>query len=122
VYQVYLNQKLAWTGVGLSCTIPVPAAISRIDIGTVDSTDTQTNFQTVLVPAPARQAALSWLGGTYLGIDIAGFHIYGEQTPGTGIDYTSILATVPAYVAGIITDGFGYGGFGLGGFGQSAGS
>ena len=24
VYQVYLNQQLAWTGVGLSCTIPVP--------------------------------------------------------------------------------------------------
>ena len=65
---------------------------------------------------------LSWLGGTYQGTDIAGFHIYGEHTPGGGIDYTTILATVPAYVAGIITDGFGYGGFGQGGFGQSAGS
>jgi hypothetical protein len=122
VYQVYLNQQLAWTGIGLSCTVPVPTAISRIDIGTVDSTDTQTNFQTALLPPPARQAALSWLGGTYLGADIAGFHVYGEETPGGGIDFTTILATVPAYVAGIITDGFGYGGFGQGGFGQSAGS
>ena len=33
-------------------------------------------------PCPARQATLSWLGGTYQGADIAGFHIYGEHTPG----------------------------------------
>ena len=86
------------------------------------SADSQTNFQAELAPAPARQATLSWLGGTFQDADIAGFHIYGEHTPGAGIDYTTILATVPAYVAGIITDGFGYGGFGQGGFGQSAGS
>jgi hypothetical protein len=122
VYQVYLNQQLVWTGVGLACTVPVPTAISRIDIGTVLPADTQTNFQSALTPSPARQATLSWLGGTYLGTDIAGFHVYGEHTPGGGIDYTAILATVPAYVAGIITDGFGYGGFGQGGFGQSAAS
>ena len=48
-------------------------------------------------------------------------HLRGANARG-GIDYTTILATVPAYVAGIITDGFGYGGFGQGGFGQSAGS
>jgi hypothetical protein len=122
IYQVYLDQQLVWSGVGLSCSIPLPTAISRIDIGTVGSADTQTNFQAELPPAPARQATLSWLGGTYQGADIAGFHIYGEQTPGGGIDYTTNLATVPAYVAGIITDGFGYGGFGQGGFGQSSGS
>jgi hypothetical protein len=122
VYQVYLNQQLVWAGAGLSCSIPLPTAISRIDIGSVDSGDTQTNFQAELPSAPARQATLSWQGGTYLAADIAGFHVYGEQTPGGGISYTTILATVPAYVAGIITDGFGYGGFGQGGFGQSAGS
>jgi hypothetical protein len=122
LYQVYLNQQLVWSGAGLSCSIPLPTAISRIDIGTVDPADTQTNSQAELPPAAARQATLSWLGGTYLGVDIAGFHIYGEQTPGGGIDYTTILATVPAYIAGIITDGFGYGGFGQGGFGQSSGS
>jgi hypothetical protein len=122
LYQVYLNQQLVWSGVGLSCSIPLPTAISRIDIGTVGTGDTQVDFASELAPAPARQATLSWLGGTYEGVDIAGFHIYGEQTPGGGIDYTTILATVPAYIAGMITDGFGYGGFGQGGFGQSAGA
>jgi hypothetical protein len=122
IYQVYLNQQLVWSGVGLTCSIPVPAAIARIDIGTVGSAENQTNFRTELPSTPARQVTLSWLGGTYQGADIAGFHIYGETTPGGGIDYTTILATVPAYVAGIVTDGFGYGGFGQGGFGLSAGS
>lgn len=120
VYQVYLNQQLVWTGVGLSCSIPAPTAISRIDIGTIDQADIQINVQPELPPAPARQVTLSWLGGTYQGADIAGFHVYGEPSPGGGIDYSTIVATVPAYVAGIITDGFGYGGFGQGGFGQSA--
>ena len=82
----------------------------------------QTNFQSELPASPGRLATLSWLGGTFQGTDIAGFHVYGEDTPGGGIDYTTILATVPAYIAGIITDGFGYGGFGQGGFGQSAGA
>jgi hypothetical protein len=122
LYQVYLNQQLVWSGVGLSCSIPLPTAISRIDIGTVGAGDTQVDFASELAPAPARQATLSWQGGTYQGADIAGFHIYGEQTPGGGIDYTTVLATVPAYVAGMITDGFGYGSFGQGGFGQSAGA
>jgi hypothetical protein len=122
VYQVYMNQQLVWSGVGLSCSIPLPTSISRIDIGTVGAGDTQLDFASELAPAPARQATLSWLGGTYQGVDIAGFHIYGEQTPGGGINYTTILATVPAYVAGMITDGFGYGGFGQGGMGQSAGA
>jgi hypothetical protein len=122
LYQVYLNQRLVWSGVGLACSVPAPATIARIDIGTVDPADGQTTFQSELAPAPSRQATLSWLGGTYQGADIAGFHIYGETTPGGGIDYTTILATVPAYIAGIVTDGFGYGGFGQGGFGQSAGS
>ncbi len=119
-YQVYLNQQLVWSGVGLSCSIPLPTAISRIDIGTVGTGETQVDFASELATAPARQATLSWLGGTYQGADIAGFHIYGEQTPGGGINYTNILATVPAYIAGMITDGFGYGGFGQGGVGQSA--
>jgi hypothetical protein len=122
LYQVYLNQHHVWSGVGLSCSIPLPTAISRIDIGTVGAGNTQVDFASELGPAPARQATLSWLGGTYQGLDIAGFHIYGEQTPGGDIDYTTILATVPAYVAGMITDGFGYGGFGQGAFGQSAGA
>ena len=122
LYQVYLNQQLVWCGVGLSCSIPLPTAVSRIDIGTIGTGDAQVDFASELAPGPARQVMLSWLGGTYQGVDIAGFHIYGEQTPGGGIDYTMILATVPAYIAGMITDGFGYGGFGQGRFSQSAGA
>jgi hypothetical protein len=121
LYQVYLDQRLVWSGVGLSCSIPLPSAISRVDIGTVASAEAQAHLQAALPPAPARQTTLSWLGGTFQGADIAGFHIYGEVTPGGGIDYTTVLTTIPAYVAGIITDGFGYGGFGQGGFSQSAG-
>jgi hypothetical protein len=121
IYQVYLNQRLVWSGVGLWCSIPVPTAVSRIDIGTVAAAESQINFSSQLPSSQARQVTLSWLGGTFLGADIAGFNIYGEHTPGAGIDYTTVLATVPAYVAGIITEGFGYGGFGQGGFGQSAG-
>jgi hypothetical protein len=122
LYQVYLNQQLAWCGLGLACSISMPTALSRIDIGTVASADVQANLVSELPATPSRQATLSWLGGTFQGADIGGFHIYGELTPGSGIDYTTIVATIPAYIAGIITDGFGYGGFGQGGFGQSAGS
>jgi hypothetical protein len=122
LFQVYLDQQLVWTGVGRSCSIPLPVAIARIDIGSVDSSEAQVDFAALLPPAPARLAKLSWLGGTYQGADIAGFHIYGEHSADGGIDYTTVLATVPAYVAGIITDGFGYGGFGEGAFAESAGS
>ncbi len=122
LFQVYVNQQLAWSGVGLSCSVPLPPTIARIDIGTVASGDTQSTVRAELPASPGRLATLSWLGGTFQGTDIAGFHVYGEDTPGGGIDYTTILATVPAYIAGIITDGFGYGGFGQGGFGQSAGA
>ena len=121
-YQVYLNQQLVWSGVGLSCSVPLPTAISRIDIGAVGPGESQTNYQSELLPAAMREATLSWLGGTFQGADIAGFHIYGEPAPGSGIDYTTIVAVIPAYIAGIMTDGFGYGGFGQGGFGQSAGA
>jgi hypothetical protein len=65
---------------------------------------------------------LSWQGGTFQAPDIVGFHVYGERSPGGGIDYSTILATIPAYTAGVITDGFGYGGFGQGSFGLSSGA
>ena len=79
-------------------------------------------FGSTLPAAPARAVTLQWLGGTYEAADLAGFHIYGEPSPGSGIDFTTILATIPAYSAGIITDGFGYGGYGQGGYGAAAGS
>jgi hypothetical protein len=120
IFQVYADRQLSWSGTGRMCSIPVPVATSRIDVGTVGLGEAQTNFATSLPPAPTRTVTLQWLGGTYLDTRIAGFHVYGEPAAGAGIDYTTILATVPAYTAGIITDGFGYGGFGQGGFGSSA--
>ncbi len=81
IYQVYLNQQLVWSGVGLSCSIPLPTAIARIDIGTVEVGESQIPFSAELPSSPARQVTLSWLGGTFLGVDIAGFHIYGEAYP-----------------------------------------
>jgi hypothetical protein len=121
-FQVYLNQRLAWSGVGLKCSIPLPDAISRIDIGTVGPGEAQIDFGSALPFAAARRVTLQWLGGTYEAADLAGFHVYGEPTAGGGIDFTTILSTIPAYTAGIITDGFGYGGFGQGGYGAAAGS
>jgi hypothetical protein len=122
IFQVYLNRRLVWSGVGRKCSIPLPGTVSRIDIGTAGPGESQVNFGSSLPAAPAREVTLQWLGGTYEADDLAGFHIYGEPTPGGGIDFTTILATIPAYTAGIITDGFGYGGYGQGGYGAAAGS
>jgi hypothetical protein len=122
VFQVYENDQLVWHGISTYCTLPLPPGTVRFDIGTVGFTQQLIDFSSLLPPLPLLHAELNWLGGTFEGADISGFHVYGEEAPGSGIDYTSILATVPAYTAGIVTDGFGYGGFGEGGFGQSTGS
>ncbi len=92
----------------------------RIDIGTVDSGEEQTSFVGSLPSAPTRRVQLTWQSGTYKGIDLAGYRVYGEPTPGGGIDFTSPLSDLTAYPAGILTDGFGLGGFGAGGWGQAA--
>ncbi len=122
MFQVYENDVLVWHGRSTYCTLPLPQSVVRFDIGTVGFMQQGVSFASLLPPAPRLQAELTWLGGTFEATDITGFHIYGENSPGGGIDYTAILATVPAYTAGIVTDGFGYGGFGQGGFGESAGS
>ncbi len=122
MFQVYENDVLVWHGRSTYCTLPLPQSVVRFDVGTVGFMQQGVSFASLLPPAPRLQAELTWLGGTFEATDIAGFHIYGENSPGGGIDYTAILATVPAYTAGIVSDGFGYGGFGQGGFGESAGS
>ena len=122
VFQVYSDGALVWSGFGTRCSIPLPATVGRIDIGTVSAANKQVSFASSLPAAPDRSAELSWLGGTYQAADIAGFHVYGADSPGGAVNYTALLATVPAYTAGIVTDGFGYGGFGEGGFGEAAGS
>ena len=54
VFQVYLNQQLVWSGVGLKCSIPLPSTLSRIDIGTVGPGEDQVPFGSTLPAAPAR--------------------------------------------------------------------
>jgi hypothetical protein len=129
-YQVYVNKRLAWSGRSTRCHVPFPVPSAGwnlwVDVGTVDPADATTDFSSSL-PAPtglSTRAQLSWLGGTYLdptgNDDVRGFRIYGPDTPGGAVDYTTILATIPAYPGGWITDGFGLGGFGQGGFGRAA--
>jgi hypothetical protein len=122
VFQVYENDVLVWSGVSPYCTLPLPTSLARFDVGTVGISEQNVSFESLLPPLPVVHAELTWLGGTFEGSDIAGFHVYGEEAQGAGINYGSILETIPAYTAGIITDGFGYGGFGQGGYGESAGS
>jgi len=120
-YQVYVDQALAWFGQRTSVRLPIPpGGPVRVDIGTVNAGEEQTSFMPSLPLAPARRARVSWLGGTFLGTDIAGFRVFGSGAPNGAIDYTTALDDITAYPAGILTDGFGLGGFGLGSFGHVA--
>jgi hypothetical protein len=121
-FQVYINHQLAWYGQRTSVTLPMPSGPIRIDIGTVGAGNETTGFATSLPPAPDRCARLAWQGGTFQDPDIAGFHVYGSDTPGGAVDYTNILASITAYPAGITTDGWGLGAYGSGGWGEVAGT
>jgi hypothetical protein len=120
--QVYVDDALVWYGTSTSTSIPLPSELVRIDIGTVSAANARTSYGGTLPASPDLQAQLSWIGGTYEGADLAGFNVYGEHTPGGGIDYMDVLGNVPAYTAGIVTDGYGYGGYGQGGYGLSSAS
>ena len=126
VYQVYVCRSLVWHGTSTWVAIPMPASPVRIDIGTVGPGEAATDFSASLPAAPQDRARLSWLGGSYLdptgNDDVAGFRVYGEDLPGSGIDYANPLADINAYPGGILTDGFGLGGYGQGGFGRAASS
>jgi hypothetical protein len=93
IHQVYLDGRLAWSGPASS----LPA-----------------------LPGGGRQADLAWYGGTFLAHDLAGFKVFGEPTPGAGIDYGTVLADLVAYPAGRVFDGAGVGPFGQGGAGHAA--
>jgi hypothetical protein len=121
-WQVYVNQQLAWSGQRLWTWVPIPSGPVRIDIGAVDAGEEYVSFAAALPPAPMRRARLTWQSGTYTAPDLAGFRVYGANESGGAIDYTTVLAEITAYPAGIVTDGFGFGGFGASGFGQAASS
>ncbi len=137
-FQVYLNSELAWFGTRQSVWVPVPSGPVRIDIGAIISGFgldgfgsggfgsaaglEGTDYSSSLPVAPRRRAEISWQGGFFEGIDLAGFHVYGETTAGGGVNYSHPLQTITAYPAGIDTSGYGLGAFGSGGFGAVAGT
>jgi hypothetical protein len=134
-FQVYLNESLAWWGQTTTAILILGSTGPlRVDIGTVSPGEEQTDFSADLPSSPARRAELSWLGGTFEAIDIAGFRVFGsDEAGGYGvngfgdwpfgeIDLSIVLADITAYPSGITTDGFGFGGFGLGAFGEAAGT
>jgi hypothetical protein len=126
MFQVYVDRVLAWHGTSRWVSLPMPETRGRIDIGAVGPDEATTDFSAGLPAAADLRARLSWLGGSYLDPsgddDVAGFHVFGETSPGGGIDYATPLATIAAYPGGIVADGFGLGGFGRGGFGRAASS
>ena len=124
LFQVYVGRALVWHGTSRWAAIPMPSCRARIDIGAVGPGEETTDFSNQLLAVSSDRAKLSWLGGTYLdptgNDDVVSFSVYGEHTPGGGIDYTTPQAEISAYPGGILTDGFGLGGFGQGGFGRAA--
>lgn len=144
-FQVYLDQELSWFGQTTSTRLPVPTASPvRIDVGAVLPGEEQTDFSSSLPAAALKFAELTWIGGLWEAMDLAGFKVYGSDGPttfsaggfgddgfgdggfGVGgaaeIDFTNELADITAYPGGLTMDGFGLGGFGLGGFGLSSSS
>lgn len=119
-FQVYVNQRLAWSGQRCSAWIAVPSGPVRIDIGAVGPGEQDTDFSASLPAGPARRVQITWQSGLYKGTDLAGFRVYGPDTPGGPVDRSVVLADITAYPLGIATGGFGLGGFGSGGFGQVA--
>ncbi len=126
VFQVYVAGALVWHGTSRWVAITMPVSQVRIDIGAVLPGEEATDFSAQLPPAPGNRAQLSWLGGSYLdptgSDDVAGFLVFGANAPGAAVDDTVVLAEIPAYPGGILTDGYGLGGYGQGGFGRSASS
>ena len=121
-YQVYVDRKLAWSGVGTTARIPLPRDGARFAIGAVERYEEHTDFSAYLPATPKNRALLTWLGGTFQAADIKGFRIFGETTAGGGIDYNTPLASIQAYAEGFVSDGYGMGGYGKGGFGAAAAS
>jgi hypothetical protein len=120
-YQVYVGGELAWYGQALSCTLGVPIGHTRIDVGQVGATEQATDFSGSLT-LMANLVRLTWRANPVQASDLAGFHVYGESSPGLGISYTTPLATITAVDQGIRNDGYGLGGYGDPAYGSISGS
>jgi len=122
IWQIYIDSRLADRTPANNAHIPWPQRPGWFDIGSVLLSEANTSFADSLPARPRTHTTLSWEGGTFLDPadgDVKGFRVYGEATPGGGIDFATPRADIPAYTARVVTDGFGLGGFGLGGFGMS---
>jgi hypothetical protein len=126
LFQVYVNRVLAWHGTSRTCVLPAPAAGSptRIDVGAVGSSEGLIDLSASLPTPPGGgdRVKLAWVGGSYLGTDIAGYHVYSGTAAGGAVSYATPIATIPAYIQGIATDGYGVGGYGQGGYGSAPSS
>ena len=82
VYQVYLNQELSLERHRVVVSIPLPTAISRIDVGTVGPGESQVDFAPRVAAGPCAAGDALVARRYYQGADIVGFHIYGRNTRG----------------------------------------
>lgn len=115
-FQVYVGRRLAWYGRERSATIAAPAGRVRVDIGAVDADERAVDFAATLPAADGDRVALMWSGGDG---EASSYRVYGSPSAGSPVDYTKILATIPAGTPGA-PDGFGLNGFGEGPYGDPA--
>ncbi|WP_165251180.1 hypothetical protein [Paludisphaera soli] len=125
-HQVYVDRRLArWTR-DTRVEVPAPTSKVRIDVGAVLPSEKSDDLSGSLAGSPDDRAVLNWFGGTYLdpsgADDVAGFRVYGEPSPGAGIDYGTPIGDLVAYPSGVPTDGWGRGRWGRGGWGRSSAS
>jgi hypothetical protein len=121
VFQVYVNGHLQAFGEFATARVPVLPGVMQIDIGSVGPGEGATDFSSFLI-LPDNRVTLTWTGGTFLSPNIAGFHVYMSDASMGTVDYSKLIATVPAYAGGIITDGFGNGTYGGGSYGYASAS
>lgn len=121
VHQVYCDGRLVWSGPGTRCEIPRPLGPGSHPI-TIGATPAAQARQNLLPAVTSDQVTLRWLGGTYQAPTIASFLVYQGLTPGAPPDLTKPVATIAAYRAGLVNDGYGQGGYGQGGYGHAASS
>lgn len=117
VFQLYLNNVLAWWGTTRTRRVPIPRGDTTlyVTVGTVDPGEGGVDFSAELPAIPKDRVELQWEGGYWEGPDLAGYRIYGSPPDGP-VNLSTPLATLNAGTEADVS-GFGQGGFGMGGFG-----
>ena len=128
IFQLYMSRVLSYAGPSRVTILPNPGKKVFFQVGTVNPGEENINFASSLplLSGTGDTAILRWLGGLWEepfgpGSGMSGFNVYGEATPGGGINYGAILDTVPLGVPGLETTGYGAGGYGMGGYGGGGG-